>query len=116
MALTIKKKDAVETVKVETSTNKGKGKEPDVEVHIDETNQIPVPGVETIPPDKLANVGMTAGFTHGLPNYSNCKGTVSLFYPCHIDDIDKTFDLVSEWVTGKIGDIHTQFTSDEESE
>ncbi len=116
MAITLKKKDAVEKVQVEVMTSSKEPGKPPVkvtEVLADKTINVPVDGIEHVPADKLANVGMTAGFTHALPNYSNCKATVSLFMPCHVDDVDTTFSMVSEWVTAKLGEVHTEYTSDE---
>ena len=63
------------------------------EVLVDTTEHKEVEGF--IPSHRLANVGMTAGFTHALPEYSNVKATVSLFMPCDIEEVDDTFVLVS---------------------
>ena len=106
MATNFKKKESVESVKVVKKTNAGE------EVLIDTTEHNEVEGF--IPSHRLANVGMTAGFTHALPKYSNVKATVSLFMPCDIEDVDDTFGLVREWVTAKLDEVHTEYTSEEE--
>ena len=107
MAVNIKKKESTETVTVEKTTGLGKDKE--VETLKDETTYGTVASVIGITADQLANVGMSAGFTHGMPNYSNVKATVSLYLPCHIDDVDETFEKVNEWVTNKLDEVHTDF-------
>lgn len=59
--------------------------------------------IETVISDvPLANVGMTVGQTLNTGDYNNIKVSVSLHYPCQIEEIDATFETVKEWLDTKM--------------
>ncbi|HEY0820964.1 MAG TPA: hypothetical protein VGD46_19415 [Rhizobacter sp.] len=64
------------------------------------------PVLKTAP---MANVGLSMGYTHGLPAYSNIKFSVSLFMPSLTDDasLDATFERVEKWVDDRMNKLRT---------
>ena len=74
-------------------------------------------GVETMTKEKVtssplefdqpvASVGVKAGLTVNLGNYSSMRVDVSLDMPCYVTELDKVFDFSQEWVDARLEAIH----------
>ncbi len=53
----------------------------------------------------LVNVGVNIAKTVSDNNFGSTKVSVSLFVPCELKDINKTFKFAAEWCDVKLGQL-----------
>lgn len=63
-------------------------------------------------PEPFAEVGVSLGFTIGLPNYSSARCDITLKMPTPADQIDKTYEFAQTWVTTRLEAIHKEMSED----
>ena len=66
-------------------------------------NELPVK--EVLINKQMINVGMSAAHTCNLGNYESAKITVSLYVPCPTEELEETYNFISDWVNGKMEGI-----------
>lgn len=59
------------------------------------------PGI-TLPAEDMCKITVEGGQTINLGNYESARINVSLTMPCGKDDIEETFEFVSNWIDTKI--------------
>ena len=59
-------------------------------------------------------VGMDISYTHNSGNYTSMKVGVTLKVPCLYAEVDETYDLVKEWLDGRMNELVEEITSDDE--
>lgn len=64
-----------------------------------------LPVKEVLVTKKLLNVGMSAAMTFNLGNYESAKVNVSLHVPCESEELEDTYEFISNWVNGKMTKI-----------
>jgi len=57
----------------------------------------------TEPIENPAYVGVSAGGTVNLGNYSSGRINVSISYPCEPKDVDSVYPKLKEWVDTRVG-------------
>jgi len=60
---------------------------------------------EYLPTDPIENpawIGVTAGATIGLGNFSSGRISVSITYPCNPGDVDSVYPKLKDWVDRRV--------------
>ena len=92
MAITIKKKPAVATSKVEM---KSKGET------VSETSSqeaVDMGGKKLESNKPWCEITVEASYTHNLGNYQSAKVGVHLMVPCLHNELDEVYDFTKDWV------------------
>lgn len=90
------------TATVQSSTKSG-----GVEHVVDKSTETVGPHVLFSEP--TCNVGVRAGLTIPMGNYSSARVEVSLNVPCLDENIDKAFDFARDWVDAKLQTLVERF-------
>jgi hypothetical protein len=104
MALKFKPKP-IATVTVEHVANK-------VVTSKDTTNEaVDIPG-ELCVGAPACEVGLSAAYTHGLPNFSSVRMGVSLKIGCAHGEIDGVYEYVETWIDKRMGALKDALTGE----